>query len=269
MHGRSNPLEVGNVSWSSAPHTQQGMAVYRGAGVVMTRHYCQETRGHGASRMADETSAKVVYFVRHGQSEDNIAPVFQSPDSPLSAVGRNQAARIAARVAKLSFDVLLASPYRRAHETAEVIRTVTGKTPELCALFTERVKPTSVNGKPFTDEKADKVWRAWTQSLYTPGMRVEDGENYEDLIRRADAALALLQDRAEPSLVVVTHGYFLRTIVARVILGDALSGEAFQHFHKVAAIENTGLTVLRYHAGFEEDPCWRLWIYNDHAHLAE
>ena len=43
------------------------------------------------------TSAKVVYFVRHGQSEDNVAPVFQSPDSPLSAVGRNQAARIAAR----------------------------------------------------------------------------------------------------------------------------------------------------------------------------
>ena len=90
MHGRSHPLEVGNVSWSSAPHTQQGMAVYRGLGVVMTRHYCQETRGHGASRMADETSAKVVYFVRHGQSEDNVAPVFQSPDSPLSAVGRHK-----------------------------------------------------------------------------------------------------------------------------------------------------------------------------------
>jgi hypothetical protein len=28
-------------------------------------------------------------------------------------------------------------------------------------------------------------------------------------------------------------------MVARVLLGDALSGEAFQHFHKVAAIENT------------------------------
>jgi len=129
----------------------------------MTQHSCQETRGHGASRMADETRAKVVYFVRHGQSEDNVAPVFQSPDSPLSAVGRHQAARIAARVATLAFDVLLASPYRRAHETAEVISKVTGKTPELCALFTERVKPTSVNGKPFTDAKADTVWRAWTQ----------------------------------------------------------------------------------------------------------
>jgi broad specificity phosphatase PhoE len=144
--------------------------------------------------MADETSAKVVYFVRHGQSEDNVAPVFQSPESPLSAVGRNQAARIAARVATLAFDVLLASPYRRAYETAAVISQVTGKTPELCALFTERVKPTSVNGKPFTDAQAANVWRAWTQSLYTPGMRVEDGENYDDLLTRADAALALLHE---------------------------------------------------------------------------
>jgi broad specificity phosphatase PhoE len=227
------------------------------------------TQSWGAASMADETSAKVVYCVRHGQSEDNVAPVFQSPDSPLSAVGRKQAERIAERASKLAFEVLLASPYRRAQETAEVIGNVTGKALELCELFTERVKPTSVNGKPYTDEQAAKVWRAWAQSLYTPGMRVEDGENYDDLLTRADKALALLTHRAEQSIVVVTHGYFLRTIVARVLLGEALSGEAFKHFHQVASIENTGLTVLRYQAGFEEDPCWRLWIYNDHAHLAE
>ena len=161
------------------------------------------------------------------------------------------------------------SPYRRAQETAAVIGNLTGKLRDFAELFTERVKPTSINGKPFTDVAAAQVWRAWTQSLSTPGMRVEDGENYDDLLTRADAALALLHDRAESSIVVVTHGYFLRTIVARVILGNALSGEAFQHFHRVAAIENTGLTVLRYQGGFEEGPCWRLWIYNDHAHLAD
>ena len=66
--------------------------------------------------MADATIDKVVYFVRHGQSEDNVAPVFQSPHSPLSEVGRTQAQRIAARVAKLAFDALLTSPYQRAKE---------------------------------------------------------------------------------------------------------------------------------------------------------
>jgi broad specificity phosphatase PhoE len=88
--------------------------------------------------MADVQSDKIVYFVLHGQSEDNVAPVFQSPDSPLSAVGRAQAARIAARVAKLAFQALLASPYRRAQETAAVIGNLTGKVPEFVELFTER-----------------------------------------------------------------------------------------------------------------------------------
>ena len=52
-------------------------------------------------------------------------------------------------------------------------------------------------------------------------MRVEDGENYDDLITRVDAALALLR----PCRTLYRGGiYFLRTMVARVILGDALSG---------------------------------------------
>jgi broad specificity phosphatase PhoE len=37
---------------------------------------------------------KIVYFVRHAQSEDNVAPVFQSPNSPLNEEGKRQAERI-------------------------------------------------------------------------------------------------------------------------------------------------------------------------------
>lgn len=212
---------------------------------------------------------KVVYFVRHGQSEDNIAPVFQSPDSPLNERGRKQAESIAQRVSKLTFDALIASPFERAKQTAEAIATVTGKKAEYSDLFVERVKPTYINGKPYSDEKASILWREWQKSTYTTGMRVEDGENFDDLIARADKALTFLQNRTEQSLVVVTHGYFLRTIIARVLLGDLLSGEAFRNIQRTAAMENTGLTVLRYHEIFEEKPAWRLWIYNDHAHLAD
>ena len=53
--------------------------------------------------------------------------------------------------------------------------------------------------------------------------------------------------------------------MARVIPGEALSG-TFKHFHTVVSMENTGLTVLRYQVGVDEGLCWRLWIYNDHAH---
>lgn len=212
---------------------------------------------------------KTVYFVRHGQSEDNAAPVFQSPTSPLNEKGRKQAESIARRVSKLSFDALIVSPFERAKQTAEAIVKVTGKKAEYPDLFVERIKPSYINGQPYTDNKANTLWREWEKSLYTPDMRAEDGENFDDLIARADKALAYLQNRTEQSLLVVTHGYFLRTIVARVLLGNLLSGEAFRNIQKTAAMENTGLTVLQYREGFEEKPAWRLWIYNDHAHLAD
>jgi broad specificity phosphatase PhoE len=217
--------------------------------------------------MSNSKILKIVYFVRHGQSEDNVTPVFQSPDSPLSEIGQKQAGFIAERVSKLSFDALIFSTFQRAKQTAEVIAQVSGKAPEYSDLFVERVKPSSINGKPYTDPEANVVWRKWNESLTTPGMRSEDGENYDDLITRADKALGFLTKRSEQSLVVVTHGFFLSTIVARVLLGETLSGESYKNFQAAALMENTGLTVLQYRGAFEEDPKWRLWIYNDHAHL--
>jgi broad specificity phosphatase PhoE len=35
----------------------------------------------------DSKIQKTVYFIRHGQSEDNVAPVFQSSSSPLNEKG--------------------------------------------------------------------------------------------------------------------------------------------------------------------------------------
>lgn len=217
--------------------------------------------------MSESKIEKTVYLVRHGQSVGNVEPVFQAPNSPLSDRGRNQAESIARRVSRLSAEALIASPFQRAKETAEIIAKVFKKQIEFSDLFIERVKPTSINGKPYTDEKVNTIWREWEKSLYTPGMRVEDGENFDDLIVRADRALEFLEGRKEQTLVVVTHGYILRTIVARVLLDGALSAEAFKNFQHSTVMENTGITALRYHSVLEDVPHWRLWIYNDHAHL--
>ncbi len=218
--------------------------------------------------MSEPILEKIIYFVRHGESTDNIVPVYQSPDSSLSEKGREQAESIAARVSQIPFDALIVSPFRRAQETAEAITKATQKQPEYSELFVERLKPTSINGKQHGDEQADNIWKEWVKSLYsTPEIRVEDGENFTDLIERADRALKFLSDRPEKSLVVVTHGYFLRVMVARVLLGDFLTCEVFKKFQKSAHHENTGLTVLRYQGTAKEEPRWNLWIYNDHAHL--
>jgi broad specificity phosphatase PhoE len=68
--------------------------------------------------------------------------------------------------------------------------------------------------------------------LRTPNTRVADGENFDDLLGRGDKALAMLKNRLEKSMLVVAHGYFLRTILARVLLRDLLSGEIFKRFQR-------------------------------------
>jgi len=213
-----------------------------------------------------ETIEKIVYFVRHGESVANITPVYQPLGSPLSDKGRQQAKLIAERIAKLSFEALVVSPLFRAKETAEAITKLTGKKPEYSDLFVERTKPTRIIGKSHSDNEAVQLWKKWQNSLFIPGLRVEDGENFDDLIIRADKALDFLKNKVENSIVVVTHGFFLRTIIARVILGDSLTPEAFKNFHMRVGTENTGLSVLKYGKTWETTS-WLLWIFNDHAHL--
>lgn len=219
--------------------------------------------------MRTPEAEKLVYFVRHGQSEANISPVFQSPDSRLTEKGKEQAAYIAERLSHLSFETLISSPWQRAKETSEIISEKVGKPAEWSELFRERVKPERLNGKSYKDPEADELWQRWEESLYTPGLRVEDGENFDDLLARADNALEFLLKRPEKVMVVVTHGYILRTIFARVLLGRELTGPAFRHFHGRATMENTGLSALKFGKTSEnlEENSWHLWIYNDHAHL--
>jgi hypothetical protein len=49
------------------------------------------------------------------------------------------------------FGALLARLYQRAKETADALGKVTGKAPECAEFFTKSVKPTSINGKAYTD----------------------------------------------------------------------------------------------------------------------
>ncbi len=210
---------------------------------------------------------KTVYFVRHGQSVGNATAQFQGPDSPLSAIGQAQAHDVGSRLAKIDFETIIASPWARARETAEVIANVTGKEPEFSELFIERVKPESINGKLHSDSEASVVRGEWEKSLWTPGLRVEDGENFDDLAVRSERALAFLAKRSEKTLVVVTHGYIIRTILARVLLGHQFSAPVFKEFQESINLENTGITALRLVVEGDTAPRWKLWIFNDHAHL--
>lgn len=218
---------------------------------------------------ANNPLQKTVYFVRHGQSAHNVAPVFQADDVSLSGVGHDQADVVANRLTHVQFEVLIASPFTRAAQTAQHIADKTGKAIVFSDLFTEARKPAKIQGKPYTDEAAGMLWRDWQRALKAPGYLLESGENVSDLMIRSHEALSYLLDRPEQTIVVVTHGLFLRALVAQALLGDMLTPELIQPFLWQIGTENTGITVLQYKEAFEEDPAWRLWTLNDHSHFAE
>jgi len=209
---------------------------------------------------------KRIYFVRHGESEGNVGPLRQTSTSTLTEKGKEQAAFVAERSAKLEFEVLISSTMNRAKETAEIVGTKTGKAIEYSDLFVERRRPSEMLGKRKDDPIGLHVEKEIIENFTQSGWRFSDEENFDDLKKRALAALQYLADRPEETMLVVTHGFFMRIVMASVVFGDTLQAEECEAFIRTFSMENTGITVLEYSEGKKVNP-WELIVWNDHAHL--
>lgn len=209
---------------------------------------------------------KIAVLARHGQSNDNTVPIYQRESSGLSPLGLQQAEKLAQRLSGMSLDSLRSSPLPRAAQTAKPISIATGKPIVFDELLVERRKPTWLEGKAYEDPDADRIAKDWQESLYTPGMRVQDGENFEDLVARAKAALDNLNAAEGQSVGAVTHGFFLRAVIAYVMFGEALTGPIFRALQSNMEMQNAGIAIL-YFGDRTEGRGWYVWSYNDHAHL--
>ncbi len=214
---------------------------------------------------------KTVYFVRHGESEGNISFVYQTTDAPLTTKGREQATFIARRVARLPVDIIISSPAVRTKETADTIAKEIDKPVEYSELFAERRTPSELWGRRVDDPEiahiSDKIFQ-FDKDNY----RFSNEENFTDLKMRANAALLYLEQRPESHILVVSHGLFTRTIAARVLLGENITGQEYLRVLRAIRTRNTGLTVLNFKKHMGKSPegpgsNWQLLVWNDHAHL--
>ncbi len=214
---------------------------------------------------------KTIYLVRHGESEGNALLTYQPEDSTLSIRGKEQAAFVAERAAKLSIDVVIASPTVRTKETALIIAERIQKPVEYSELFVERRIPSELRGK----RKDDPGILPVTTAIFTfdpPNFRYSDEENFQDLTSRAKAALSFLRDKTEENILVVGHGFFTRFLMARVLFGEELTGKECARVLGTLRTSNTGLTVMHYKEGATDgiegpENEWQLIVWNDHAHL--
>jgi broad specificity phosphatase PhoE len=155
-------------------------------------------------------------LIRHGQSEWNahynrtrIDP--NIPDPPLTNAGRRQATEAAAALAQVGIDRLLASPYRRTLETADVIATLLNVPIAIEPLVRERAAfscdigtPRSVLAARWPHLAFDHVDEVWWPN---------DVESDAELSRRCGrfrATARRLEDWRR--VAVVTHWGFIRGI---------------------------------------------------------
>ena len=90
---------------------------------------------------------KTVYFVRHGSTEGNEQGAYQHVHTPLSELGRRQAACVARRFERIPVEIVITSDMARAAETGRCIA-ARNSLPMVCdPLFQEILRPTIVRGQ--------------------------------------------------------------------------------------------------------------------------
>lgn len=212
--------------------------------------------------MSETIIEKTIYFVRHGQTNGNILDTIQDLTDTLSPAGEIQAEKIAARVANLEFEALLSSDAERAKQTAAIIAKRTGHTVSHHDVFREIKRPSSFVDKPRLADDFQNFDAEW-RTHFDGSWRFEDEETIAEFFERIISAVALLEERAEGNILVVSHGYFLRGIAAYMLSGKKIIPETYFSIHNALIGENTGITICR----LGKNGLWRILSWNDHAHL--
>ena len=231
--------------------------------------------------------------IRHGESKTNATNTFQAGNQydtdPLTPLGREDAGRLAERLAALPVDVIVSSSYLRARSTAGAIAEATGAPhvvpvwqgsswvdlpaghPDVrthASLLREIDVPSELQGLRFDDPRANEIQHAAIALADQPGRHYSDEENLYDLWRRAEEISRYLEARTERLIVVVAHGGINKVWLAHLMF-TAIPGldtptqlAAYRGFTRLGWWDNTGVLSLR----FTPRQGW-LWLMTDIQHL--
>lgn len=164
---------------------------------------------------------KELYFVRHGQTEWNAIRRMQGQwNSDLNDLGRQQAAVNGKFLATCGIEHMVASPLDRTQQTAEIIDSQLN----IGYQVDERIKEWHCgdwSGEMWDQmsEKWPKEFAAWQSDQFN--YRAPAGENYPDMIARAEPFLSELLATEFNKVAVVSHGMIGRVMIGTLLLMSA------------------------------------------------
>jgi probable phosphoglycerate mutase len=186
-------------------------------------------------RKRQEETPTTVIMLRHGVTKHTLKKVFSGSggdDPGLTDLGREQAKRAAARLAKRGpIDAIVSSPLRRTRETADVVAEELGLDMELEPGFAE-MGFGEWDGLAFFDimERWPDDMKSWLDS---PDVAPPGGESFDTVLKRVDEARQrLLTDYEGQTVVVVSHVTPIKMML-RLALDTEM--ELIQHFELAPA----------------------------------
>ncbi len=210
-------------------------------------------------------STKIIYFVRHGETENNAANIRQGPNGPLSARGREQALATAKRFPKHRGrpQVIIASPFQRTKETAEIIAKELNMPVEYSDLLVERRNPTEIIGHSGGEKEVRLIVDQIDKSFHDDNLRYSDEENFVDLKARAKKLLRYITRRSESRIIMVTHGIFLKMVAAYMTEGDKLTASEYNELSYFNPVNNASMAICAYKTHWFRPNEWRILVWND------
>lgn len=210
-------------------------------------------------------SVKLIYFVRHGETVLNAQGVRQGSEGPLTDKGRAQALATAKRFPKEKGrpQVIIASPFQRTRETAEIIAKELDMPVEYSDLLVERKNPTEIIGHAGTEKEVREIVDRIDKSFHDDNLRFSDEENFTDLRDRAKRLLDYIRMRPEKRMIMVTHGIFLKMVAAYMTLGDKLTASDYNKLSYYNTMDNAGIAICTYTTHFFKKNEWKIIVWND------
>ncbi len=206
----------------------------------------------------------LVYFVRHGESASNAAPGGMAlpveRGDRLTERGFEQARAVAERLGAAGATRVLASPLRRARETAEVIAA------RLELPITEVEELRELRESEGFEELSleDQRLRRWSEWMAEhgddPDHGYRGGESFNEITARVRSLQERLVSDAVESTIAVSHGIFMRFFLMEVLLPGAFRADQVRELWQLGSL-NCGVCAFEHRQpepapGFARRP-WR------------